>query len=102
MFVVTNRIPVNSEYREQFEALFRRRAGLVDQMAGFIRNEVWRATEGNDYVVTTYWQDEASFVAWTESEAFQRGHGLGGSREMFAGRPTLEKYEVIQSSERGG
>jgi len=102
MFVVTNRISVTSEYREQFEALFRQRAGLVDQMPGFIRNEVWRATEGNDYLITTYWEDEASFVAWTRSEAFQRGHGFGGRREMFAGPPTLEKYEVVQRSERGG
>lgn len=100
MFVVTNRIPVNPAYRAEFEELFRNRAGLVDQMAGFIRNEVWRAHEGNDYLVTTYWEDEASFTAWTQSEAFQRGHGFGGSREMFAGRPTLEKYTVIQSSDR--
>jgi heme-degrading monooxygenase HmoA len=100
MFVVTNRIPVNEAYRDEFETLFRNRARLVDQMSGFIRNEVWRAREGNDYLVTTYWHDEASFRAWTESDAFKQGHGFGGSREMFAGRPTLESFDVILSSER--
>lgn len=99
MFVVTNRIPVKPEYREQFEESFRRRAGLVDRMPGFIRNEVWRAIGSNDYLVTTYWANEESFNAWTQSEAFQRAHGGGGSREMYAGAPTLEKYEVIQSTE---
>jgi heme oxygenase (mycobilin-producing) len=42
MFVVMNRIPVNPEYAAQFEERFRSRAGEVDKMKGFVRNQVLR------------------------------------------------------------
>ena len=42
MITVANRIYVAREYAEAFEQRFRDRAGLVDQMPGFISNQVLR------------------------------------------------------------
>lgn len=57
MFVVMNRIPVKPEYAERFEERFRNRAGEVDKMAGFVRNQVLRpAKPDQPYIVLTMWQ----------------------------------------------
>lgn len=101
MLTVMNRIPVKPEFAAAFEERFAQRAGLVDSMAGFIRNEILRPTEeGAPYIVLTYWQDRASFDAWVGSEEFKQGHAKSGQlpREAFAGRNQLEIHEVIQSS----
>ena len=44
MITVANRIYVTQEYAEAFEQRFRERAGLVDQMPGFISNQILRLT----------------------------------------------------------
>ena len=55
MISVANRIHVNPEYHDAFEARFRDRAGLVDGMPGFIANHVLRPTrDGDPFVVLTF------------------------------------------------
>lgn len=57
------------------EQRFASRAGEVDKVDGFESFELLRPTEGTDrYLVVTKWRDEASFKAWMDSAAFQRGH----------------------------
>ncbi len=104
MIVVMNRIPVKKEYQEAFEERFRTRAREVDQFPGFIRNMVLRpATEDNPYyVIMTLWESREAFEAWTQSEAFERGHRRARENaqpEMFAGRNVFEMYEVIMDTE---
>ena len=54
MITVANGIYVAREYAEAFEERFRARAGLVDQMPGFISNQVLRpVNEGEPYIVFT-------------------------------------------------
>ena len=48
MITVANRIYVIQEYAETFEQRFRERAGLVDQMSGFISNQVLRPVNEGD------------------------------------------------------
>jgi len=98
MFVVMNRIPVNPDYAEQFEERFRSRAGEVDQMSGFVRNQVLRPVEPEDpYVVLTVWESKADFDNWVNSDAFKKGHAHSGSlpQEAFRGRNKLEQFEII-------
>ena len=98
MFVVMNRIAVNPDYAGQFEERFRSRAGEVDKMKGFIRNQVLRPTAPDQpYIVMTFWKSKEDFEAWVNSEAFQRGHAKSGSlpREAFSGPSKLETFEVI-------
>ena len=48
MITVANRLYVKSEYAEAFEKVFRERAGLVDQMEGFISNQILRPVNEGD------------------------------------------------------
>lgn len=103
MIVVSNRIGVNPEYNQAFETQFKERAGLVDGMDGFISFQLLRPTaEGDPYIVMTFWEDEAAFKAWTESDEFKQGHAMSGTlpRETFTGHPKLELHEVIQSTSK--
>ena len=105
MFVVMNRIPVNSDYAEQFEERFRTRAGEVDKMPGFVRNQVLRPDKSGDpYVVLTVWKSRADFEAWVNSEAFKRGHARSGSlpAEAFLGQSKLESFEIILDTASNG
>ena len=98
MYVVMNRIPVNPEYAEQFEERFRNRAGEVDKMEGFVRNQVLRPVNPDDpYIVMTYWESKANFEAWVNSEAFQKGHAKSGTlpHDAFKGHSKLESFDVI-------
>ena len=101
MFVVMNRISVNPTYAEQFEERFRSRAGEVDKMPGFIRNQVLRPdTPDEPYIVMTYWQSKQDFENWVDSDAFKKGHSRSGtlSQDAFRGPPKLESFEVVLDS----
>jgi heme oxygenase (mycobilin-producing) len=102
MITVANRIFVDPAHAEAFEERFRNRAGLVDQMAGFVSNQVLRPTaEGNPYVVLTWWESREHFDAWTSSDAFRQGHARSGSmpKEAFTGPNRIEIHEVISDTE---
>ncbi|MBZ9753051.1 antibiotic biosynthesis monooxygenase [Deinococcus sp. HMF7620] len=102
MLTVMNRIRVHPDYADAFEERFRTRAGLVDTMPGFIRNEVLRpAQPGKPYIVLTYWESREAFEAWTTSDAFKQGHARSGSlpKEAFDGPSELEIHEVFLNSD---
>jgi heme oxygenase (mycobilin-producing) len=64
---------------EVLEQRFASRAGEVEKVDGFESFELLRPTEGFDkYLVVTRWRDEASFEAWLNSQAFQKGHARAG------------------------
>lgn len=101
MISVANRIFVNPDYAEAFEARFRDRARKVDEMPGFLFNQVLRPSmAGQPYTVLTYWESYEAFEAWTTSEAFREGHAKSSTlpREAFSGGNVLEIHQVIQDS----
>ena len=103
MITVANRIYVTPEYAEAFEQRFRERAMLVDQMPGFISNQILRpVNEGDPYVVFTFWNSRQDFLNWVRSDAFVKGHAQSGSlpKEAFSRSNVLEMHEVIQDSSR--
>lgn len=103
MITVANRIFVAPEYADHFEENFRKRAGLVDQMPGFISNQVLRPVNpGDPYIVLTLWESREQFEAWTRSDAFVKGHARSGTlpKEAFTGPNKLEIHEVIMDSAR--
>lgn len=95
MIVVANRIAVAKGYEAEFEERLRTRQGLVEGEPGFVRNMVLKPLEAETYVVMTYWQDQASFEAWTQSEAFAQAHSRRPPKEMFSGPNKLEIHEVL-------
>ena len=103
MITVANRIYVNPEYADAFEARFRERAGLVDKMPGFISNQVLRpVNEGDPYVVFTVWKSRQDFLNWVRSDEFVKGHAQSGTlpKEAFPRSNVLEMHEVLQDSTR--
>jgi heme oxygenase (mycobilin-producing) len=101
MITVANRIFVNAEYADEFEKRFRERARLVDEMPGFLSNQVLRpVNEGDPYVVLTWWRSREDFEGWTRSEAFREGHARSGTlpKEAFSGPNKLELHEVFLDS----
>ena len=103
MIAVANRIYVNPEYAERFEENFRKRAGAVDRMPGFVSNQVMRPTKpGDPYIVLTYWDSKQQFEAWIGSDAFKTGHARSGTlpREAYSGPNQLEVHEIIMDTSR--
>ena len=103
MITVANRIYVAKEYADAFEQRFRERAGLVDQMPGFVSNQVLRpVNDGDPYVVFTIWNSRQDFLNWVRSDAFVKGHAQSGTlpKEAFSKSNVLEMHEVVQDSSR--
>lgn len=101
MYVVTNRVMVVEEYKEQFEQRFRARAGQVDKQAGFVRMDVMRPLEENSpFLVMTVWQDEKAFLGWVNSEDFKLAHKNPLPKDAYGTGGGMEKHEIVVSSEQ--
>ena len=103
MITVANRIYVTAEFSEAFERVFRERARLVDEMPGFISNQVLRpVNEGDPYIVFTLWNSREDFMNWVRSDAFVKGHAQSGTlpKEAYFKPNVLEMHEVVQDSAR--
>jgi heme-degrading monooxygenase HmoA len=103
MITVSNRIYVKAEHSEAFEKVFRERARLVDEMPGFISNQVLRpVNEGDPYIVFTLWNSRDDFINWVRSDAFVKGHAQSGTlpKEAYFKPNVLEMHEVVQDSSR--
>ncbi len=100
MIIVSNRIQVAKGHEREFEQRFEGRAGLVEDMPGFIRLEILRPVKSDYYVVLTHWRDEAAFRAWTESAEFREAHRNRPPADIFSGPNVFEMHEVIQQAEK--
>jgi heme-degrading monooxygenase HmoA len=101
MIAVTNRIHVTPEFAQALEERFRNRVGLIDQMPGFILNQVWRPTKEEDpYVIVTFWESREQFDAWTRSESFKKAHSQGLPEGATTGPNHVEIYEIIMDTSR--
>ena len=103
MITVANRIYVKPEFSEAFEKVFRERARLVDEMPGFVSNQVLRpVNEGDPYIVFTLWDSRDDFMNWVRSDAFIKGHAQSGTlpKEAYFKPNVLEMHEVVQDSSR--
>ena len=100
MYIVANRVPVASSWREQFEERFRTRAGQIDQQPGFVRMQVLRPADAESpYVVLTTWRDKTAFEAWVGSEDFRLAHQHPLPTEAYTGAGRLEHHEVVITAE---
>jgi len=99
MIVVMNRMTVPEEFRERFEQVFGSRAGAVDKRPGFIKAEILKPSQGNEYIVMTYWESEKDWEAWVGSGEYKEGHKRVGEFKNSDGKIALsskiEKYEVF-------
>lgn len=100
-FVAINVLSVPPAMRDTLEERFARRAGEVDKMEGFEAFELLRPIEGQDaYLVYTRWDSEASFKAWTASDAFSKGHAQHAEQGPAASGSQVWTFEIAESKHR--
>ena len=100
MFIAMNRFQVNKGSEAEFERIWRERDSHLAGVPGFKRFAMLKGPAGEDhslYVSHSIWEDEASFRAWTTSDAFRAAHkGAGDHRHVYAGPPVLELFETVE------
>ena len=111
-----NRTPAAAGHTIDSEERFRRRANLVENSPGFIRNEVHRPRpimkfdrdagryvddpEGQGhYEVKTWLRTMEDFVAWIQSPSFAKAHKDRPPAEMSAGPNVLEVHELLSRTD---
>lgn len=110
-FVAINVLTVPAEAASTLEERFAGRAGSVESAPGFEHFELLRPVEGTDqYLVYTRWRTSKDYEAWTQSQAFARGHGGRAPSETPSGagadaqRPaatgsSIWSFEVVQHAD---
>lgn len=104
-FVAINVLTVPPERRAMLEERFANRAGEVEQTPGFQAFELLRPVEGpaengDRYFVYTRWDSQEAFQAWTESQAFDKGHAQHHAQAPAASGAELWTFEVAERTER--
>ncbi len=104
MVVVFTKFPINPEYVQDFVKFAKENfgeKGLAEQ-EGFIKMNLLEPKEfppgnkNNTFIIETYWESFEAFVKYTRSESFRKSHETLPPKEWFAGRVSVELYEVIK------
>jgi len=99
MYIAMNNFRVLPDQATAFEQAWRNRESYLADVAGFREFHLLRGPleDGQRlYASHTVWNDEASFRAWTESDAFRKAHAQGKVGSMLAGPPRFVGWEVVQ------
>jgi len=94
MFVSMNCVTVAPEHAEAFEQAFLGRERHMAEAPGFLRFQLMRPQNGQEYLVVSEWESEQAFKDWISSDLFKRAHRGDGQRS-FGGTSELRTYEVI-------
>ncbi|MCK9542853.1 MAG: antibiotic biosynthesis monooxygenase [Novosphingobium sp.] len=101
MFIAMNRFQVIPGEEDAFEAVWKERDTYLHDVPGFVEFHLLRGPANEDHTLFashSIWRSRADFEAWTKSEAFRKAHaGAGGTKQIYAGHPKFEGFEVIQT-----
>ena len=97
MYLAMNRFRVNVEREAEWEQIWKERESYLREVPGFLQFMLLRGAEPGDYISYSAWADAAAFHAWTQSEAFRRGHAQGTLAGVLEGPPQLGLYEPVVS-----
>lgn len=99
MYIAMNNFRVHAERDVEFENAWKNRESFLAGVPGFREFHLLRGPIDDAgarlYASHTVWQDEASFRAWTESEAFRKAHAQGKVGDLLAGPPRFVGWEVV-------
>lgn len=96
MHIVTNRVYVHPDWQQEFEQRFQKRAGQIDQQAGFRRMQILKpVSDQTPYIVYTEWEDEQAFKNWVGSDDFKLAHQNPLPEEAFNQAGSLEQHTLI-------
>lgn len=94
MYRAMNFFQVKDGFEAEFEQRWKDRETYLDQVPGFQKFNLLKGKEGQ-YISYSEWESEASFMAWTQSEAFKKAHSQGGLGSILLGHPKFSGYQVI-------
>lgn len=106
MFVAMNVFTAeDDESAKNLEAMFLKRAGLVDRQPGFLSFSFLHSCENPRRMISmSHWRSKEDFEAWTKSQAFEKGHqkakdsGKAPAHGAMKIQNQLETYEVKSAS----
>lgn len=101
MFLAMNRFRVAPGSEDTFEQMWLSRDSQLPSVPGFVAFNLLRGPRADDhtlYASHTVWQDQPSFEAWTQSDAFRQAHrAAGDARPSYLGPPQFEGFTSIQA-----
>ena len=108
MYIAMNRFRIAPGSEAAFESVWKNRESQLNSVPGFVEFHLLRGPERADHILYashTIWQDQASFEAWTKSDAFRTAHrNAGAHREgpapVYLGPPEFEGFEAVQTITR--
>ena len=100
MYIAMNHFKVRPDSGPSFEDAWRKRESFLASVPGFRTFHLLRGPDDADgaptYASHTVWDDEASFKAWTESEAFRKAHaGARTTAGFLLGPPRFIGWREI-------
>ena len=95
MFVAMNNFKVNAGREDDFEKQWRERETFLEGVAGFVEFMLLKSDKTGDYISHTTWKDRQSFIDWTQSEAFAKGHRQGSVAGVLEGPPVIGLFEAV-------
>ena len=94
MFIAMNVFRVAEGKGEEFERIWRERETYLQGVPGFVQFALLRGD--GEYVSHSTWESRDAFLAWTQSDAFVKGHRQGGSlMGVLEGPPELKTFEAV-------
>ena len=99
MYIAMNRFRIAPGHEEDFENIWRGRQSFLDEVAGFKDFHLLKGPSEESFTLYSshsVWESREAFLAWTESEAFQKAHAKGRAPEgTYLGPPQFEGFEVV-------
>ena len=99
MYIAMNRFEINAGREPDFEKLWKERETFLAEVPGFKEFHLLRGPGDEEQTLCvshSVWESEAAFKAWTQSEAFRKGHADARSPEgTLRGHPKMEGFEVV-------
>jgi heme-degrading monooxygenase HmoA len=95
--VKINAITVPRERFDEFAERFGKRAGRVEQAAGFESFELLRPNDDREVcLVLTRWRSEEDFQAWVSSADFSAGHAQHRADGPVGTASEIWSFDVLQ------
>lgn len=99
MFIAMNRFKIKLGSEQDFIEMWKNRDSYLSEVPGFIEFHLLQGASHEEYTLFSShasWESKSAFEGWAKSEAFKKAHaGVSGNRDVFAGPPQLETFEVV-------
>ncbi len=97
MFVAMSKFVVLNNMQQDVSKAFINRPHLVDKEPGFVRMEVLNPLDKpEEFILITYWQDEASWKQWFKSHSYKESHkGMPKGLKLVPKSTEMSFYRLL-------